>query len=70
MAEMIKIWSSPEIITIEGAQNILKEKGMDSFIMDKRDSSYPGILGSVELYVSEDIAEEAKSILEEELVDE
>ena len=69
MAEMIKIWTSPEIITVEGAQNILSEKGIESFIMDKRDSSYPGILGSVELYVSEDIAEEAISILNEQLVD-
>ena len=69
MAEMIKIWTSPEIITVEGAQNILREKGIESFIMDKRDSSYPGILGSVELYVSEDYAEEAKSILDEQLLD-
>ena len=67
--EMIKIWTSSQYLVIESAQNILGELGIESHIMDKRDSTYPGIIGSVDLYVKEDVAEKAKETLNKQLAE-
>lgn len=66
MKNGIKILSRTDYLPVELAQQKLERKGIGAFIMDKRDSSYPGILGSVELYVEADDVEAAKALLEVE----
>lgn len=64
MSEMTKVWTTPQYLQAELAQHKLSEAGIESFIMDKRDSSYPGILGHVELHVSTEDVQNAEKILE------
>lgn len=66
MNDAVKIMSQAEYLLVEIAQQKLEQAGIPAFIMDKRDSSYPGILGHVELYVDRPHLTQAKSILEQE----
>jgi len=53
-------------IKIRGARHILSEAGIESFIVNKTDSVYAGILGGkIELYVRSDQQEEAARLLKE-----
>ncbi len=45
------------------AQHILKEAGIQSFVIDKMDSAHAGIFGDIELYVAKENQVEAKLIL-------
>ena len=65
MEGMTKVLVTPEFYKAELAETLLADQGIKAFILDKRDSSYPGILGEVELYVGNDNAEEALAILKE-----
>lgn len=69
MEDAIKIWSHPEYFRVELAETLLSDAGITSFIMDKRDSSYPGILGAVHLYVSKADADQARELLKANEVD-
>lgn len=65
MENAIKVWSHPDYLQVELASAALNEANIEGFIMDKRDSSYPGILGQVELYVDEAYVAAAKTIINE-----
>lgn len=54
--------SELKIIT---AQHVLKEAGIASFVLNKKDSAYTGILGDIELYVDKADADKAKVLLVE-----
>ena len=47
------------------AQHVLNEAGIGSFVLNKKDSAYAGILGDIQLFVDKADAEKAKAILEE-----
>lgn len=53
-------------IKIKTAQYVLEEKGIKSFTLDQSDSAHAGLFGDIKLYVHQNLAEEAKSILQEE----
>ena len=45
------------------ARNLLKAAGIESFVINKKDSAYAGIIGDIELYVYEEDKNMAQSIL-------
>ena len=53
-------------IKIKTAQFVLNEKGIKSFTLDQSDSAHAGLFGDIKLYVHENLAEQAKEILEAE----
>lgn len=58
------IWSSKFEYQINLAQSVLEEKGISSYVLDKKDSAYV-VLGEIELYVDEADAAQAMEILRE-----
>ena len=64
--ETTLIYFSISDLKIVTARHILTEAGIESFVVDKKDSVYAGILGGkIELYVREDQKDEARRILAE-----
>ena len=57
------VFFSVSEIKIKSAQHILKEAGIVSFVIDKKDSAHAGLFGDIELYVQEDKEKEAHKIL-------
>ncbi len=53
-------------IKIKTAQFVLNEKGIKSFTLDQSDSAHAGLFGDIKLYVHENLANQAKEILEQE----
>jgi len=53
-------------IKIMTAQHVLREAGIESHVLNKKDSAHAGIFGDIELYVDRAESEKAKQILEEE----
>lgn len=64
MSDMVKIFSTPEEMRISMAESILNEAGIESFRMNKKDSSYL-MFGNYELYTKADVAKEAYELLKE-----
>lgn len=56
------ILSSNSQVQVSGVKNALDEAQIAYFEINKSDSSYPGILGQIEVYVNE--ADEAKALLQ------
>ncbi len=50
-------------LKIMTAQHVLKEAGIQSFVVDKMDSAHAGIFGEIELYVAKEHQIEAKLVL-------
>jgi len=50
-------------LKIMTAQHVLKEAGIQSFVIDKMDSAHAGIFGDIELYVAKENQVEAKLVL-------
>ena len=64
--ETTLIFFSISDLKITTARHILAEAGIESFVIDKKDSVYAGILGGkVEVYVRKEDQEEANRVLEE-----
>ena len=64
--ETTLIFFSISDLKIATARHILTSAGIESFIIDKKDSVYAGILGGkVEIYVRKEDQEEANRILNE-----
>ncbi len=64
--ETTLVYFSISDLKIVTARHILAEAGLESFIIDKKDSVYAGILGGkIEMYVRKDQEVEALKILEE-----
>lgn len=60
------IYFSISDLKITTARHILEEAGIESFIIDKKDSVYAGILGGkIEVYVRKEDKEEANRVLTE-----
>lgn len=64
--DWVKIYDSQESLKINVAKARLNDHGIESVVMDKKDSAYV-VIGRSELYVPKDKAEEAVKILEAEL---
>ncbi|MGC1632803.1 MAG: DUF2007 domain-containing protein [Gelidibacter sp.] len=60
----IKIYSGTSQIRAMEIKNILESEGIEYYEMNKLDSSYTGILGELQLYVSEADSEKAQQLLE------
>ncbi len=64
--DWIKIYSSVYIHKVEIMQALLKEEGIESVILNKRDSAY--LFGEIELYVDvENVLKSKQIILNNEL---
>lgn len=60
----VKIYSSSQAHLAEIAKGVLKENGIDSVVLNKKDSAY-NMWGEVELYTSEQNAKAAMSIIKQ-----
>ena len=60
----IKIYSGTSQVKLMEIKNILDSEGITYYEMNKLDSSYAGILGELQLYVSESDATKAQRLLE------
>ena len=58
----ISIYSADQTWLAEIARQILEENGIESVVINKRDSSYL-VFGEVEVYVSQENAEKSKELL-------
>ena len=59
------IWFTVSELKIMSAKHLLKEAGIESFTIDKRDSAHAGIFGDIELYVPKIFEKQAYVILVE-----
>ncbi len=57
-------------IKIKTAQHVLKAAGIESYTLDQSDSAHAGLFGDIKLYVHQDFADQAKSILIDESITE
>lgn len=55
-------------LKIVTAQHVLREAGIESFVVNKLDTAHAGVFGDIELYVDKDVAEKARAILVQEEV--
>jgi len=60
----IKIFTTTSKVELMGIKNLLMSEDIDYFEKDKMDSSYAGIFGQYELFVSENNEDKAKAIIE------
>jgi len=64
--ETTLVFFSISDLKITTARHILTEAGIESFVVDKKDSVYAGIFGGkVEVYVRKEDQEEADRVLRE-----
>ncbi|MEO5789149.1 MAG: DUF2007 domain-containing protein [Gelidibacter sp.] len=59
-----KIYSGTSQIRAMEIKNILESEGIEYYELNKLDSSYTGILGELQLYVSEADSEKAQQLME------
>ena len=59
----IKIYSGTSQVRVMEIKNILETEGIEYYEINKLDSSYTGILGELQLYVSEADAQKAQQLL-------
>ncbi len=60
----IKIYSGTSQVRFMEVKNLLESEGIEYYEINKLDSSYTGILGELQLYVSEADAEKTQQLLE------
>ncbi|OBX26520.1 putative signal transducing protein [Gelidibacter algens] len=60
----IKIYSGTSQVRVMEIKNLLENEGIAFHEMNKLDSSYAGLLGEIQLFVSEADAEKAQLILD------
>jgi uncharacterized protein YbaA (DUF1428 family) len=60
----IKIYSSQDLVKVKIAEDVLKQNGIESHILNKPDSMLP-MLGEAELYTLPEKAEAARKVLQE-----
>ncbi|MBA7519871.1 hypothetical protein ES705_11959 [subsurface metagenome] len=58
------VYSTNQIYLAEIAKQVLADNGMNSIIINKKDSSYNDF-GDIELYVNRDFVIEAKALIKE-----
>lgn len=52
-------------LKVTTARHLLSEAGIESFVIDKTDSAYSGLFGTIELYVDKEKEAAARKILED-----
>lgn len=60
-----KIYYSDSHLKVVTARNMLEEAGINTFVINKKDTAYAGVFGDIELHVSKEDAEKAREILVE-----
>ncbi|MEZ4932275.1 MAG: DUF2007 domain-containing protein [Saprospiraceae bacterium] len=60
----VKIYSSTDLMQVKIAEDVLKQNGIVSHILNHPDSALP-MLGEAELYAKPEFAEQAMAILKE-----
>ncbi|MCX7546625.1 DUF2007 domain-containing protein [Xanthomarina sp. F1114] len=61
------IYSGNSQVIVSGIKNALDEAGITYFEINKSDSSYPGILGEIDVFVNTADAHKAKALLKDML---
>lgn len=57
-------------LKIVTAQHVLKENGIESFVVNKKDSAHAGVFGTIQLFVEKGSEAEARTILiNEEIIE-
>ncbi|MCH8535566.1 MAG: DUF2007 domain-containing protein [Flavobacteriaceae bacterium] len=59
-----KVFNSKSEIEITGLRNALADAGIESFVVDKKDSSYAGAFGDIQLFVEKKNKEKAEAVIE------
>ncbi|MDX1278368.1 DUF2007 domain-containing protein [Oceanihabitans sediminis] len=59
------IFSGNSQVLVSGVKNKLDEAGIAYFEINKSDSSYPGILGEIEIFVHEADEVKAKTLIKD-----
>lgn len=59
------IFSGNSQILVSGVKNTLDEANITYFEINKSDSSYPGIIGEIEIFVNKSDEVEAKSLIKD-----
>ena len=62
--DWVIVYSTNQIYLAEIAKQVLADNGMNSIIINKKDSSYNDF-GDIELYVNRDFVSEAKALIKE-----
>ena len=62
--DWVIVYSTNKIYLAEIAKQVLADNGMDSIIINKKDSSYNDF-GDIELYVNRDFVIKAKALIKE-----
>ncbi|MFO7703351.1 putative signal transducing protein [Psychroflexus maritimus] len=58
-----KVFNSKSEIEVTGLRNALAEAGIDSFTVDKKDSSYAGAFGAIQIFVEKGNKEKAEEVI-------
>ncbi|MBS1765047.1 MAG: DUF2007 domain-containing protein [Bacteroidetes bacterium] len=62
-AEWVKVYSTTQPHKVEIVRALLTEHDIESMVINKSDSSYPGIIGNIEVYVIDKMEVLAKFII-------
>lgn len=57
-----RVFSSQDLIEVKLAEDVLKQNGIESHILEKPDSNFPAI-GEANLYVLDEKADQAQDVL-------
>ncbi|MCX7551819.1 putative signal transducing protein [Xanthomarina sp. F2636L] len=61
--DRILIYSGNSQVLVSGIKNVLDETGITYYEINKSDSSYPGILGEIKIFVDETDGLKAKALI-------
>ncbi|MEM6320479.1 MAG: DUF2007 domain-containing protein [Bacteroidota bacterium] len=66
--DMIKIFSSTQLYEVKVVEALLQNNNIETFVMNKQDSSYPGLLhsGPIDVYISALFERVAKELISKE----
>ncbi len=64
-AEWVKIYTTTQPHKVEIVRAILDEHDIESMVINKSDSSYPGLIGNIEIYVLDKLEVLARFIIKE-----
>lgn len=65
MEDRIVMYTASEI-EILTAQKVLEAAGISSFIFNRKDSVYPGLIGEIELHVDKSDEAKAREVLQQQ----
>ncbi|MFT5166051.1 MAG: hypothetical protein ACI8P3_001282 [Saprospiraceae bacterium] len=65
MENPVKLFSSDQILEVEFLITKLEDQNIESYMVNKQDSAYVGLFGTVELFVDAPDLERAQAIMKE-----